>query len=1003
MTDKLFNVPASFILPALLVLFFVCAPLYSKTNSPIDGNRFTTIEDFESGFVSLNSWPTEDISPNSWNLDTSVTYANSSYSLKLYGNTWKQQFITPIVVDSGYVFEAQIYYTGNPRIQGIGFSDGQHTLFYSTAGSATLDIEVWIPVYQGSGSSSSWNTFQFPIADDWYAFFDTLPVITSVIYINDLDGSASGSIWFDSIRDISSDIPVPPTVSITYNTTFNNRISDHTRDVGIQFNSIVQDPDSFSFNYLWSFGDSLTSTDANPFHLYTVTDDHPYRATLKVTDSTGRWGMATADIDVDPGEGSLPLTLNFVGDTMLARRYDQPGGIIPTMGVNAIFQPTKFMLGDAADITDANLEVVLTDQGVHHPTKSVYYRGNPANVQGLTYAGIDLVSLANNHVIDYGLVGLQQMQTNLTNNGILFSGAGANSYEAYKPAWINKKGLNLAFLRSCDRTGQYNHAEPYLQAGYNKYGFAYMTPYYVSQQINAVRDYADLIVTELHGGSEYSLSPGSGYDKSNPLLEDTQDEEYGYLSDIPHQWDIDLRHSVVDAGADLVIVHHPHILHGLEYYHGVLIAHSLGNYVFDLDYPETMPTMILYADAYEDGFTNFTVKPVFIDAYIPKPATGQLGVYILDYLAMRSRELNTTLIVDKEHIRAKVCENTLDYSEIVSNNTLPLWLETISTGVYGTKPFKLPRQGSISGVSGISPLDSAELRLGAETIWYGNFEDEGSTLWSVSNFSTTDVIDGARSALLNPANGQTSTATISDRCKWYDNTKSHTLHGWIKLRNASNVNIVIRYYNSRTSGILSSENITANLSGTYDWTWFSKELTIPSNAWYYDIRLTATGAGANSTALFDNVGLIEWSPWQDSGQYNSIAYPNNYYWMQLRTPELPKSVNLSFTETSYWENRDRSGHTNAPATFELTVYPNPLYGNGSIKFDLPGSASTKAEIFNLRGQRVCKILDQELSKGSHELSWDGRDDSGRTCGQGVYFVKISQAGRSATAKFLLIK
>lgn len=93
-------------------------------------------------------------------------------------------------------------------------------------------------------------------------------------------------------------------------------------------------------------------------------------------------------------------------------------------------------------------------------------------------------------------------------------------------------------------------------------------------------------------------------------------------------WDIAIRHFAIDSGADLVIVHHPHIIQGIEVYQGKVIAHSLGNFAFDLTYPETMPSMIFYADASRDGFSNFLIKPVFIDNFIPKPATGQLGKYI---------------------------------------------------------------------------------------------------------------------------------------------------------------------------------------------------------------------------------------------------------------------------------------------------------------------------------------------------------------------------------------
>lgn len=964
--------------------------------------RFDIIEDFESGSVNLNSWLDEDLNPTAWQLTTTDTHNGSAYSLQLMGNTWKQEMIAPVTVDSLDVFQLAAKTTSGAKFQGIGFSDGTNVLFYSFSGTLVLDLEEWVPVYQGAFSHGVWNSYQIPIADDWYSFFDYLPVITSLIYVNDLDGVSNRSFWIDTILNISADIGVAPVVSVSHQISFQRRYEGGSRDVGVQFSSLVTDPDSATFTYEWDFGDSLSSAEANPYHVYTVDDNHPYRATLKVTDNTGKWGIGSCLVAVDQGPDTLPLRMNFVGDIMLARRYEQPGGIIPTQGVNAIFAPTLNMLGNAADLTVANLEVVLTNQGSPHPTKSVVYRGNPANVSGLVYAGIDRVTIANNHTLDYGLEGLNQMRGVLEDNGIVYSGAGANSYEAYTPSFINRSGLNIAFLASCDRTGQYNNAQPYLQAGYNKYGFAYMTPYYILQQLDAVEDVADLKILELHGGSEYSLTPGSDYDKSNPFLEDTQDEDYAPKTDVPHMWDIAIRHFAVDSGADLVIVHHPHIVQAIEVYEGKVIVHSLGNYVFDLDYPETMPTMIFYADADHSGFSNYLIRPAFIDAYIPKPATGQLGKYILDYVAMRSTELNTKLLVDYNDLSASVILSDNDAIATSHEYTLNQVLRQGSGQTYITDPFKLTRYGSISTVGMIEPVSQAQYRLGAETIWYGNYEDEGSTLWDVSTFSTTEVVDGLRSAMIAPSSGQTSTATIKSRCKWYNNTKKYTLHGWIKTVNVGSANILIRYYNTRTSSLLGTESITVNLSGTNDWSWFQKELTIPANAWYYDIRLTCTNAGGTAMAYFDNVGLIEWTPWTDLVPLNTIPTPNNYYWMQVQTPENPKSLTIHYTEQRYSRQPERQSAI-APVSLGLKAYPNPCHGSASIACEVTEKGRVELTLYNLRGQKVRNLATGELPAGKHVLSWDGTDSQGQPVGSGVYFLRLEQNGQAVTRKLVLLR
>lgn len=967
--------------------------------------RSLMLEDFESGSVSLTSYSNEDNAPTAWTLDQAYTYNSSQYALKLSGNTWKQQAINPLAIQPEAVIQAAIRNTGsNARIQGIGFSNGTHTLFYSIDGTSTLNIEQWVTVYQGAFSLNAWNLFQLPVADDWWAYFDELPVLNSIIYVNDLD-TGSGSVWFDDICLLTSEISTAPQVSVSYNVTSHSRLDNNLRNVTVSFFSSVTDPDSDTFVYAWDFGDSAFSNQPNPVHTYTVTDDHPYSVLLKVIDSEGKWGLAGCTVNVDWGASSLPVSLNFVGDIMLARDYESPGGIIPTQGVNAIFQPTKHLLGDAADITDANLEVVLTNQGTPHPTKSVVYRGDPANISGLVYAGIDIVSLANNHVLDYGYAGLQQMQDSLAAHGIIFSGSGADTYEAYTPAFINCRGLNLAFLRSCDRTGQYNNAQPYLHAGYNKPGFALFTPYYLAEQLAAVDGVADLRIVEMHGGSEYSLAPGSGYDRSLLFSGETEDEDYSLYTDVPHMWDIAIRHFAVDSGADLVIVHHPHVIQGLEVYNGKLIAHSLGNFVFDLNYPETMPTMILYADAGLEGFSNFRVVPCFIDRYISRRAGGKLGTHILDYLAKRSRDLNSYLYVNKDDITAQVITDTEGISFYPSQTELHLHLTSSGTGTYVTEPIKLQRNGGISSLDYIHPGGGWQARLGQECVWMGNMENEGADLFSLnlSNeiYDTISCHEGLRSIKIT-SSGNSESVPLRNKMKWYDNSKKYTLHAWMRTRSSSSTNIDIQYYSSRNSSYpYSTESLLSTpLSGNSDWTFYSKEIDIPANCSYYIIVLK----NSNGMAWFDEVGLIEWTPWQVPDQLQDIPVPNDYYWLQAQAGHNPKSIRLAYTEKDMLLQPPVTlKSASVPLVTAFGNYPNPFPGNTTIHFHLKSASNVELSVYNLKGQKVCQLAAAELEKGLHSYAWSGTDDRNKLVSSGVYLIKIKAGDLTQTRKLVLLK
>lgn len=121
--------------------------------------RFQTIEDFESGYVNLLSYSNEDQNPTAWELTSSDTYNNSAWALRLYGNTWKLQMINPVVVDSGAVFQVAAKTSTGAKIQGVGFSDGNNVLFYSFAGTQTLNIEEWVTVYQGALNALEWKRF----------------------------------------------------------------------------------------------------------------------------------------------------------------------------------------------------------------------------------------------------------------------------------------------------------------------------------------------------------------------------------------------------------------------------------------------------------------------------------------------------------------------------------------------------------------------------------------------------------------------------------------------------------------------------------------------------------------------------------------------------------------------------------------------------------------------------------------------------------------------------
>ena len=893
-------------------------------NDTVIGHQpISIIENFENGSLELNSYIGQDEDSEDWSIDSLNTFLNSKKSLKLFGNTWKSQNIGPINVEENSIWQISSYCEDKGEIIGVAFQDSLNTLFYSFYGSQELNIEEWVTVYQGSQPENQWNIFKLPIGDDWFAYFDYYPQIESFIYINDKDQNSIESIsYFDDLLDITNSITFAPSITINYEITNSNRTLN-SRDISINFEAIVIDSDSYNFDYFWYFGDGTFSNIQNPNHTYSIQDDHTYNIILQVTDETGNISYATQSIDMELGDTTLPFTINFVGDIMLGRAYDNTNGIIDQYGVESIFEPTKAFLGDNADITVANLECPLTIDGPAHPTKSVVFKARPENVQGLLYAGIDVVSLANNHTLDFGLEGLVNTQNVLNDAGILFSGAGANSIEAYEPIIYNKNGINLAFLASSDRTGQYNNYQPYLHAGYNKPGFAYMTPYYLLQQLEYVENISDLSIVEMHAGSEYSIEPGADYDNIISNLVENQnfycpneniysmdqsdfsneDENYIPFLDVPHMWDREIRHFAIDNGADIVIVHHPHILQGFEVYNGKLIAHSLGNFVFDLSYPETFPTAILNAKVDTERFYDFEVKPVYINNYIPLIAEGELGIHILDYIAHKSRQLNTFMHTDKNNLKGEIILDEININPF--NITSKININSYQQDDFNySEVIPIKKFGNIKSIDSLS--SNYEYRLGRELIWFGNMEDEGCDLWNINN--ANEFFDNENSFSLDRSICHVRTSNSSDnivtnlkRRIRIDEDKDHGIFGYIKSNNSSNSTLEIRYYSGRTSSLsLGTDGLEDQINGTNDWKKVYTNTTPPNGSNFFDLRLNSGIPDSDtSKTWYDDISIIEWSDWNNGNNFDSLFTPNDYYFMQIRTDANQSFDNIIFSETNY--------------------------------------------------------------------------------------------------------
>jgi capsule synthesis protein PGA_cap len=209
-----------------------------------------------------------------------------------------------------------------------------------------------------------------------------------------------------------------------------------------------------------------------------------------------------------------------------------------------------------ADLAIANFENPAPDNFAYH-TKGTVFSADPRLIDGLRNAGIDYVSLANNHIRDAGAQGILDTISNLDKRGIDHSGAGRNLTAARRPAILQAGGVRIAIL------GYDTIAKGYAATA-TRAGSAQLSAAVVKQDVAAARRAgADVVIVFPHWGTEYDPTPFAGQQR--------------------------LARACIDAGADLVIGNHAHWAGAIETYKGKPIWYALGNFVFDQTWSE--PTM----------------------------------------------------------------------------------------------------------------------------------------------------------------------------------------------------------------------------------------------------------------------------------------------------------------------------------------------------------------------------------------------------------------------------
>ncbi len=478
--------------------------------------------------------------------------------------------------------------------------------------------------------------------------------------------------------------------------------------------------------------------------------------------------------------------LHFGGDVMLGRRYLEPSEGAPLLRKGHLRADARAVMGPlaeafaAADLSMVNLETVLgdADADAAYPAKRWLLQSPVETVDALEALGVDAVTLANNHLYDWEEAGITSTRDALAAGGLPAAGAGASAAVAEMPLIVEVDGFKVGVVARTSVDGDWVNDQypqdddilpepidpataalwtsrdwgwqsadgsasipvearrigsawklltrlerdlsasdqqslwmsaravyPELQDWVARRGHGGAARWSADQSpadIAALASEVDFVVVQLHMGFQFAEAPA---DAARQAAKDA-----------------------VAAGADLVVMHHPHVLQGIEWVDGVPVVFSLGNLVFDQDFLSTFGSGILRVVVQEDGtIDQVRMLPVWIDNYIPAPVTGDLGDRLLHQMWERSQQGWTSIRTDEGRVfpqweadAARAPQQAIwEYNTLrfVDNPTTPV---ERTVRLAGSTPTSLPTGWLLQ-----RPLPGGEgLEVGRALLGLGHFEDE---------------------------------------------------------------------------------------------------------------------------------------------------------------------------------------------------------------------------------------------------------------------------------------
>lgn len=502
---------------------------------------------------------------------------------------------------------------------------------------------------------------------------------------------------------------------------------------------------------------------------------------------------STVDISLFATRGGQRFAMHFAGDAMFGRRYEAPlagPALIPLTDSTRGAQHVVRHIAPAfsvANFRSLNLETVLSTRATDtaYPGKRFLLRSHPDTTSALHALQLDMVGFANNHTRDFMDDGIADTLMALSAAGIPQAGGGLSEADASAPLIQNVSGITVSTLAYTTVTGTFVNnnypgateqapeslaekdswlyetrasAESLLDLPPGNYRIGTLWGTYTdaesgleqderadvwAQMVRIFPELQDWVARRGHGGAAqftHSQSPEQikAVKKSSDLVV-VQLHAGFQFQDLASESVRSAARAAIDAGADIVICHHPHVLQGLEWYKGHLIAYSLGNFIFDQDFLATFQSGFLRT--VWDGKTMLQARfvPLELIGYQPMPVTDQTARRTLRTLWERSvtpgfsrRSAQTGHVIASRWADAP--ESTQSAQIVFEHHTARIAtkpnVETNTITAPSGPTIALPEHQLTPSNLDLDSDNADQIHIGRDLFGWGHFEDttaDGST------------------------------------------------------------------------------------------------------------------------------------------------------------------------------------------------------------------------------------------------------------------------------------